>query len=54
MITENIYCPPNKIKLNDKATHVIYYNVCVLHKQKCLLPGSSLPAEVPSLRLAVY
>lgn len=53
MITENIYCPANKSKLNNKATHVIYYNVCLLHKQKCLLPGSSLPAEVLSLRLAV-
>lgn len=53
MITENIYCPPNKIKLNNKATHVIYYNVCLLHKQQCLLPGSLLPAEVFSLRLAV-
>lgn len=45
--------PPNKIKLNNKATHVIYYNVCLLHKQQCLLPGSLLPAEVFSLRLAV-
>jgi len=54
MITENIYCPPNKIKLNNKATHVIYYNVCLLHNQKLLLPGSFLPAEVPSLRLAGY
>lgn len=47
--SQSIYCPPNKIKLNNKATHVIYYKVCLLHKQKYLLPGSLLPAEVPSL-----
>lgn len=30
--SQSVYCPLNKIKLNNKATHVIYYNVCLLHK----------------------